>query len=192
MAAAVSEHTAGARVDQAGYRREPLRRLPIPSPIRGAEKRPGKFIKRCCRLEELLESKCRRRPRVVFSAWHEDTIRRERDRERAGVFGLRGTGSRAPPRPTSSAPNRASFWRTGVRGGRGGGIAFEAAASCRADPRATSGGFSRRSGDVGVTRDDLSGPLRPAARGVGPAGQDRAAYRPCSAKTAGPQGNWPR
>jgi len=37
--------------------------------------------------------------------------------------------------------------------------------------------FPRRSRDVGVTRDDLSGPVCPAPQGAGPPGQGRAAHR---------------
>src|SRR2546430_868872 len=123
--------------------------------------------------------------RVVGPASRHDWPRAGSWADRVGLPGTGGSrGGRGQPQAAQIAPPAGPACVVGR-----GGDTLEAAAQSSADRGAAAPGFPRRPGDVGVTRDDLPSPLRPAPRGVGPTGQDRAAYRTDTTETRRPQHN---
>ena len=110
---------------------------------------------------------------------HRSTITRELARGRPADQSPLSGGERPGPGRPQPAPGRpAGQARAGQPIVRRGCGTLGAAAQSRADRGTAETGLPRRSGDVGVARDDLPGPLRPTQGRAGQAGQGGAADRP--------------
>ena len=122
---------------------------------------PLSFMERC-RLEELLEGGCTAARAADFFDRHRDTIR-PRDRQGSDRVGVPGPSRPGQGRRRPQATQAAQAGEESVAVGRG-SERLGGAAQSRADRGPAAAGLPRRSGDVGVTRDDLPGPLRSAPR----------------------------
>ena len=132
-----------------------------------------------CRIEDLAKVGYRPARIADLVGRHRSTITRELARGAAPGSDPVSGGDRPEPgrsEPTPSRPaSQAGVGQSISCRGRG---TLSPAAQCRADCGTAETRLPRRSGDVGVARDDLPSPLCPTQKRVGQAGQRGAAHRP--------------